>query len=356
MTAMKQGRLLLAGIAAVAVLAGCSGRGWSVADITPAAPASVAPVSDSTAAMNALASGRFAEAAARNAALLANNPDNRQAQLGYALAQLGLGQPDQAVARLRALAAADGTPDADVGLALALAGQPQEGIAILEEAAGRPDANQRVRQNLALALALADSWSQSRTLIEREAGQARAIRQLTQWAVWAALPPQDRLASFLGVVPVRDATLLAQHSEPPLFLAAGRPSPQPDVMIAQAGGAAETPQAPVMALASVETSADAPEAAPAQADLPLVRNASPTAHGWVVQLAAVRHAEHLEAGWSSLQSRHPSLLSHYTPRMTQGQGWNRLTVGDFSGRDEAMAECQALRRRGIDCFARKADA
>ena len=346
MTAMRQGQILLAGIAAIAVLAGCSGRG-TVADFTPAASGTASAVSDHASAMKALASGRFAEAAALNAALLAINPDNRQAQLGYALAQLGLGQGDQAVVRLRALAE-HGTPDPDVGLALALAGQPQEGIAILEEAAGRPDADQRVRQNLALALALADSWPQSRTLIEREAGQARAVRQLTQWAVWAALPPQDRLASFLGVVPVRDATVLAQLAEPPLFMAGAQPSSQPEVMVAQAENLSEAPQEPAVTLASVEASA-----APA---LQAIEQAAPAANGWVVQLAAVRHAENLEAGWSSLQSRYPSLLSRYTPRMTQGHGWNRLTVGAFSGRNEAMAECQALRRRGIDCFARKADA
>lgn len=349
MTAMRQGQILLAGIAALAVLAGCSGRGRSVADFMPGASNPAAPaaaVSDSAAAMKALASGRFAEAAALNAALLANNPDNRQAQLGYALAQLGLGQADHAATRLRALAE-DGTPDPDVGLALALAGQPQDGIAILQEAAGRPDANQRVRQNLALALALADSWSESRSLIEREAGQARAVRQLTQWAVLAALPPQDRLASFLGVVPVRDATLLAQHVEPPLFMAAGKAAAQPEDMVAQAEHESDAAPEPAVTLASAEASTDVPQTN---------AQAAPAANGWVVQLVAVRHAENLEAGWSSLQSRYPSLLSRYTPRMTQGHGWNRLTVGEFSGRTEALAECQILRRRGIDCFARKADA
>lgn len=340
MTSIRQGLILAAGVAAVAVLAGCSGRTWMVADGTPPVMQQGAnAVSDGAAAMKALASGRFAEAAELNAALLAGNPENRQAQLGYALAQIGLGQVGQAVPRLRALASAEGVPDPDVGLALALAGQPQEGIAVLEQAALRPEASQRVRQNLALALALADSWPKSRMIVERDAGRAHATRQLTQWAVLAALPPQDRLASFLGVVPVRTPATLA-HVAPPLL-----------VTIAPAQSKVTVAQVEQVATASEAVPADAP--APAKA----VEQAVPLkGEGWVVQLAAVRHAENLEAGWNSLQARFPTLLSRYTPQVTEGRGWNRLTVGDFGGREEAMAECQTLRRRGIDCFARRADA
>lgn len=349
MARMRQSLMLAAGVATLAVLAGCSGRSWMVADTpSPASHQTVSEAANSASAMKALASGRFAEAAALHAALLEESPDNRQAQLGYALAQLGLGQADQAVLRLQALTAASGSaPDPDVGLALALAGQPQEGIALLEEAARQPGAGPRTRQNLALALALADAWPRARTLLEREVGQSQATRQLTQWAVWAALPPQDRLAGFLGVVPARSATTLA-HAEPPLFMAAKPAEPQPEVMIAQA--AAENPDDAPEAVAAPETEA-APVVQSAQQEA-----VKPSATGWVVQLAAVRRAENLEAGWHSLQSRHPSLLSRYTPQLTQGQGWNRLSIGAFSGRTEAMAECQTLRRRGIDCFARKADA
>lgn len=339
MARMNHAMILAAGAAAIAVLAGCSGRLQTAAEHTPPVARSAAGEGQgSTEALKALTSGRFAEAAALHAAALEADPQNRQAQLGYALAQLGLGQTGQAVARLRALAA-EGAPDPDVGLALALAGQPQDGIALLEAAAQRPGADRRVRQNLALALALADSWPRARALIAQDTGDAWATRQMTQWAVWAALPPQDRLAGFLGVVPVRSATVLA-HAEPPLY-AAARAAP---VATAEAPETPETPQ-PVLAQASLPET-DTP-AAPAS-------KAEPA--GWVVQLAAVRHAENLTAGWNSLQARYPSLLSRYTPHMTQGQGWSRLSVGSFRGREEAMAECQQLRRRGIDCFARKAEA
>lgn len=333
--------ILAAGVAAVAVLAGCSGRSWMVADGAPPAIRQDAnPVSDGAAAMKALASGRFAEAAALNAALLVENPENRQAQLSYALAQVGLGRAEQALPRLRALASGEGAPDPDVGLAFALAGQPQEGIAILEQAASRPDASQRTRQNLALALALADSWTNARVIVERDAGRAQATKQLTQWAVLAALPPQDRLASVLGVLPVRTSTALT-HVEPPLLPATA--TVQAEAMTAQAEQ--------IVAVAK-----EVPAGTPAPAVVvakPMEQDVQPKGKGWVVQLAAMRQAENLEAGWSSLQARYPNLLSRYTPRMTEGWGWNRLTVGDFSGREEAMAECQTLRRQGIECFVRR---
>lgn len=342
MARMNHAMLLAAGAVAIAGLSACSGRLPTAAQGTP-------PVASegqgSAEAMAALTSGRFAEAAALHAAALEADPQNRQAQLGYALAQLGLGHTEQAVARLQALAA-DAAPDPDVGLALALAGRPQEGILLLEAAAQRPGADRRVRQNLALALALADSWPRARALAAQDAGEAWVTRQMTRWAVWAALPPQDRLAGFLGVVPVRAAAVPAR-AEPPLY-AAARAEP---VATAEAPELPETPDTPQ----SVVAQSPEPAARAALADASAEPEAKAEPAGWVVQLAAVRHAENLVVGWNSLQARYPGLFSRYTPHTTQGQGWIRLSVGSFRSRQEAMAECQQLRRRGVDCFARRAE-
>lgn len=344
MRKVKQGFMLAAGMGAVALLASCSGRSWTAAHEAMQPPTqSAAPAAGPDAALKALASGRFAKAAALNAAVLADAPDNSRAQLGYALAQLGLGQTEQAAARLRALAANSDAPDPDVGLALALAGEAAEGVAILEQAASRPDADARTRQNLALALALADDWRTARTLVERDAGRARATRQLTRWAVWAALPPQDRLAGFLGVVPERGPAAFA-HAEPPLYLAAVQAENS------EAPASVELAAASQTEAAAVAVNRPAPQS-PAEAPVA----ARPRETGWVVQLAAFRHTENLESGWQRLQARYPSLLSRYTPKMTRGQEWNRLSVGAFTAREDAVAECKTLRRRGVDCFARKAE-
>lgn len=349
MRKVKQGFMLAAGMGAVALLASCSGRSWTAAHEAMQPPTqSAAPAAGPDAALKALASGRFAEAAALNAAVLADAPDNSRAQLGYALAQLGLGQTEQAAARLRALAANSDAPDPDVGLALALAGEAAEGVAILEQAASRPGADARTRQNLALALALADDWRTARTLVERDAGRARATRQLTRWAVWAALPPQDRLAGFLGVVPERGPAAFAHadfaHAEPPLYLAAVQAENS------EAPASVELAAASQTEAAAVAVNRPAPQP-PAEAPVA----ARPRETGWVVQLAAFRHTENLESGWQRLQARYPSLLSRYTPKMTRGQEWNRLSVGAFTAREDAVAECKTLRRRGVDCFARKAE-
>lgn len=326
-----------------------------VTDVAPPAARSGADeasggAASGASAMKALASGRFAEAAALNAGLLAENPDNRQAQLGYALAQVGLGQADLAAVRLRALALASDVPDPDVGLALALAGAPQEGVAILQRAATRPEAGPRVRQNLALALALADLWQDARRFVEHDTGQAQATRQLTRWAVLAALPPQDRLASFLGVVPVHSPTALA-HAEPPLVTSAS--VTQPETMTPPAAMAIEAGAVSAIALGVTvqEPATTVPTARQVGGETP--PRPETKSMGWVVQLAAVRHVENLEAGWASLQARHPDLLARYTPEVTRGPAWSRLSIGGFNGREDALAQCRALRLAGTECFVRQ---
>jgi tetratricopeptide (TPR) repeat protein len=96
-----------------------------------------------------LASGRFAsaESAYRDSLSLINNQP--QVILRLALVEIGQGKNAEA---LQFLAAAGSLLDpADYGLAVALAGQPQEPINVLEAAARQVGADARVRQNLALS-------------------------------------------------------------------------------------------------------------------------------------------------------------------------------------------------------------
>ena len=364
MHGMKPGFILVATVAAAALVASCSGQKRPAMQGAAQASLHADGASSAAMAMGALQQGRFAEAAAAQASILAQNPEDRRAQLGYALAQLGLGHTEQAVARLRALVADGGAADADVGLALALAGEAQEGVAVLEQAALRPDASLRTRQNLALALALADSWPRARALVEREVGPQQATWRLTQWAAWAALPPPHRLAGFLGVPPGSAAPVtLVEAATPPL------------------PGAAGAPQASQLAAAALEThpAADATTTSPALADKPVAlaaadapvlpepkpepaasatgarEQAQPKAR-WVIQLAAYRNVAAFRPGWSRLQKAHEDLLGRYEPRLVAGaqaDGWHRLTVGSFMARAEADAECRALRRAGVECFVRR---
>ena len=54
------------------------------------------------------------------------------------------------------------------GLALALAGRAAEAIAVLEAAAREQGADATVRQNLALAHALAGDWTEARTIAAQD--------------------------------------------------------------------------------------------------------------------------------------------------------------------------------------------
>src|SRR5688500_3742747 len=98
-----------------------------------------------------LAGGRFAsaEAAYRDSlSLIAAQP---QVILKLVLVQIGQGKNDEARALL---AEAQSILDpADTGLALALAGDSQNAVALLEQAAREVNADARTRQNLALAYA-----------------------------------------------------------------------------------------------------------------------------------------------------------------------------------------------------------
>src|SRR5262249_22953847 len=112
------------------------------------------------------AGGRFAsaEAAYKDALTLYSNQP--QVVLKLALVEIALGKNGEAFAFLDA--GKDVLDPADYGLAVALAGRPADAIEVLGAAARAPDADARVRQNLALAYALAGDWSNARTVAAQD--------------------------------------------------------------------------------------------------------------------------------------------------------------------------------------------
>ena len=102
------------------------------------------------------AAGRFASAEAAYNDSLSLAAAQPQIILKRALTQIAQGKNDTAIAGLQA---AQGMIDpADYGLALALAGRPADAVQMLDVAARAQGADSRVRQNLALANALAGNW------------------------------------------------------------------------------------------------------------------------------------------------------------------------------------------------------
>jgi Flp pilus assembly protein TadD len=151
-----------------------------------------------------LKNGRFVSADQAFADVLSLDPVNQRAGLSRALALIGQGKTGEATIELDRFSGS-ATPT-DVGLAYALAGQPQRAIEMLEPAARAPGATGRVRQNLALAYAMAGDWQKARRVAEQDLSPSEVAGRLEQWASFAnPSAPHAKVAALLGVTPVADA-------------------------------------------------------------------------------------------------------------------------------------------------------
>jgi Flp pilus assembly protein TadD len=179
-----------------------------------------------------LKNGRFISAESAFSDVLTLDPGNPRASLSRSLALIAQGKIGEATIELDQLATT--AAPADVGLAFALAGQPQRAIEMLEPAARAPGANGRVRQNLALAYALAGEWQKARNVAAQDLSPADLAERLQDWAAFAsASAPQVQVASLLGVTPAADAgqpirlALAPTAPEPQAYVAAEAPAPAP---------------------------------------------------------------------------------------------------------------------------------
>jgi Flp pilus assembly protein TadD len=84
----------------------------------------------------------------------------------------------------------------NLGLSLAITGEPLEAIAQLVAVASRPGADARVRQNLAFAYAMAGNLENALQLCRRDLDERSAQRQLGYFMQLRALPPEARSAEF----------------------------------------------------------------------------------------------------------------------------------------------------------------
>src|SRR5688572_766259 len=129
------------------------------------------------------ASGRFASAEAAYRDSLALYPNQPQSVLKLALVQIANGRNAEALAFLNQ--ARNHLEPADYGLAVALAGQPQDAINVLEPAAREVGADARVRQNLALAYALSGDWASARTIAAQDLPENLVDGRVQEWMTFA---------------------------------------------------------------------------------------------------------------------------------------------------------------------------
>jgi len=348
------------------------------------------------------AGGRFnsAEAAFKDSLTLYSNQPG--VILKLSLVETALGKKDEAVALLPAARSA--LDASNYGLALALAGQPDQAIPVLEGAARGKGADATVRQNLALAHALAGHWTEAKTIAAQDVPANKLDARIHDWMQLAQpAKPSDQVTAFMGVTPAaidpgqpvrlalrKTDTMVAQAAPAPVqpqvaeaasapapevVQAAVPPAPAPEVIAAAAPTAMPAPQpvvaeAPVPSPVAVLTAAaqqvssavesfitkkPAAVAKPAKAHRAIaVRR--PLAHGdSVVQLGSYRTPQQVAAGWAHLTQRYPALRG-YLPLKARfdspnGTYW-RLSIQGFSSQREAIDRCQVLKNRGGACFVR----
>ena len=130
--------------------------------------------------------------------------DSARTALGYALASIAAGDRAAALDVLNEWR--DDIPAADLGLALALAGDTQNGVFVLSNAVRGGDNTPKTRQNLAYAMALNGSWAGARIMAAEDVPAGQLDARLAQWAALAR-PDQsaNRVAALLGTKVVADA-------------------------------------------------------------------------------------------------------------------------------------------------------
>jgi Flp pilus assembly protein TadD len=221
------------------------------------------------------AGGRFwsAEQAYKDALSIYDNQP--QVILKLALVEIALGRRDQAV---RFLEAGQSVLDpADFGLAMALAGRTDDGLAVLKASARAQGADARVRQNLALVYALSGDWTNARTVAAQDVPANQLDARIQQWMKLAnPAKASDQVASLVGVAPV------ARDQGQPVRLALVKPdtrvaqAPAPAKPVAEALEVAAPARAPV-SVQFAQAPVQVAEAVPAPAPMPQFAEAVPPA-------------------------------------------------------------------------------
>lgn len=336
-----------------------------------------------------LAGGRYRSAEAAFADALAMYPNQAGVPLKLVLTQVAQGKADAAAQTLDTYVQV--ISPADAGLAMALAGRPGAAIEMLDVAARGVEADARVRQNLALAHAIAGDWARAREVAAQDLSGDQLEKRISEWASFArpGTAAASQVASLIGVnAPVTtDAGM-------PVRLALKAPSKGEAIRVVEVASA---PEAPVLAAAEpapvavepaqgVETApvafaqaeVPAPVAAPApdvvamvdslrserikpNGSLPKVaelRRAAAKRFGAskaVVQLGAYTTQAGLKAGWETISRRHGGLTS-YVPasaRFNDARGSvYRLSLKGFASDGEARQLCMKLKAKGATCFVR----
>ena len=331
-----------------------------------------------------LDAGRFASAATTFEDAMKLGDNSPRTALSLALALIGTGRHAEAAALLN-----DWEQDiatADLGLALALAGQPDRGIHLMSNAIRNGENTPKMRQNLAYSYALAGRWREARLMAEQDVPADQVSDRIGEWAAMAQPEAwQTRVAALLDVpAGVRDAgqpVQLALANSPSLeqlaaaaSAAAPAPVAAPELPpLASAGTpAAETaPARPEVAIEdqapssfqSAFASTPTPAApSPVQHAAQYARSSSapaatapaPRSAGThLVQLGSFSSEQGARRAWGIYVKRYPELAGHQmviSEAVVGGKRYWRVSAAGYE-QQSANAMCGRVRASGQGCFA-----
>lgn len=345
-----------------------------------------------------LEAGRFQSAATSFGDALDLGDENPRTVLSFALAKIALGEGRSASAVLDEYA--NLIDPADLGLALALAGEPERGVHVLVNAVRQSDTvSPKLRQNLAYTYALSGNWRAARVMAEEDVPAGQVDVRMTQWAAMSAPEQfQQRVATLLDVTPRMDGgqpQRLALANFPSQDMMFAEAAAQAPVEVMAEASAAMPAPAPVTEAAAVATFAQAFEApapsvetvtasgiryvsnpvvqqlpvraersaprmasatsqrrmAATAAPAPVVNDKSAATH--LVQLGSYDSKVEAERGWTVLKAKFPQLKDHklvVTEAVVNGRTFWRVAAQGFGPRS-AQSLCSSVRSAGRGCFA-----
>ncbi len=339
-----------------------------------------------------LKAGRFQSAAASFGDALDLGDENPRTVLSFALAKIALGEGRSAAALLDEYAQV--IDPADLGLALALAGQPERGVHVLVNAVRASDTvSPKLRQNLAYTYALAGNWRAARVMAAEDVPAGEVDQRMTQWAAMSAPEAfQQRIASLLNVTPLSDPgqpqrLALANFPSQEIMVAEAAAQAAPVEMMAKAEPSASFAEAFEAVEPSVETvsaapvpryvsnpvvqqlaaNAERPAPAPrvaaaspqrrmaapaiASASAPIASEQSSATH--LVQLGSYISKTEATRGWAMLKDKFPQLKDHtlvVTEAVVNGRTFWRVAADGF-GPKSSQRLCSAVKSAGHGCFA-----
>ena len=345
-----------------------------------------------------LLAGRFASARTTFNDALTLSPGDGKVALNMALAQIAEG--DWTGARQTLDSNSGSIPVSDRGLAMALAGDPTSAVNLLLPVARQPGADAKLRQNLALSLALAGRWQDARVVAAMDLSPTDADKRIVEWAAFARPASRyDQVAALLGVTPAADPgqpVALALNASTSVVASAPAPvdayMPKSSAEIAVVAAPVEpgtiTPAPVVAAAPAVSTVVFGPRAEVVQplpvqpavgSKAPLIKApksaikaaafmkpmVAPTTPGaskvsvskgnFYVQLGAYDSAGVARDAWGRASRAYSGFAGHAPtgmPVTVNGKNFYRLSVGGFD-RAGAAQLCANYRAKGGTCFVRE---